>query len=168
MPMIEITHSWYAVYTKPRWEKKVFHSLEERGFVAYCPLNKVSRQWSDRVKVVEEPLFKSYVFVQATEEERTRVRMVDGVLNFVYWNGKPAVVKDQEILEIRKFLNEYNDVQLESTDLAPDNRVVIRRGVMMNMEATVKRVFPKRVEVEIESLGYRLVAYVDKSNLKPL
>jgi len=133
-----------------------------------CPLNKVNRRWSDRMKVVEEPLFKSYVFVHVTDAERSGVRMVDGVLNFVYWNGKPAIVKDEEIMDIRRFLNEHMDVRLESIELAPESKVLIRSGVMMNMEATVRRVFPKRVEVVIESLGYKLVAHVDKSNLRPL
>jgi len=88
---------WYAVYTKPRWEKKVHATMTSRGLESYCPLNKVRKQWSDRVKLVEEPLFKSYVFVHVAEEEQTRVRMVDGVLNYVYWQGKPAVIKDKEI-----------------------------------------------------------------------
>ena len=60
---------WYALYTKPRWEKKVYRLLSERGMEAYCPLNKVKKKWSDRIKLVEEPLFKSYVFVHTEEEE---------------------------------------------------------------------------------------------------
>ena len=55
---------WLAVYTRPRWEKKVDQLLKEQGTESYCPLNKVKRKWSDRVKTVEEPLFKSYVFVK--------------------------------------------------------------------------------------------------------
>jgi transcription antitermination factor NusG len=88
---------WYAIYTKPRWEKKVARLLQENGIESYCPLNKVQRKWSDRVKVVEEPLFKSYVFVRVNEEEKTPVRMTNGVVNYVYWQGKPALVKDKEI-----------------------------------------------------------------------
>src|SRR5580693_7123569 len=98
---------WYVVYTKPRWEKKVYRLFEERRIEAYCPLNRVRKKWSDRVKWVEEPLFKSYVFVNVVEEELTEIRLVNGVVNFVYWLGKPAVVKEKEIEVIRKFLNEY-------------------------------------------------------------
>ena len=61
---------WYAVYTKPRWEKKVFALLSEKGFTAYCPLHKVRKRWSDRYKVIEEPVFKSYVFINITEENQ--------------------------------------------------------------------------------------------------
>jgi transcription antitermination factor NusG len=99
-----LSRKWLAVYSRPRWEKKVNQLLTEKGFESYCPLNKVRRKWSDRVKVVEEPLFKSYVFVKVKEEDRTAVRMTSGVINFVYWDGKPAVIKEREINAIKRFL----------------------------------------------------------------
>ncbi len=153
------------MYTKPRWEKKVHATMTARGLESYCPLNKVRKQWSDRVKLVEEPLFKSYVFVHVAEEEQTRVRMVDGVLNYVYWAGKPAVVKDKEIDDIRRFLNEYEDVRVQALDLQPSTKVLIRSGILMDKEATVQRVLHQTVEVLIESLGYKLVAQIEKTNL---
>jgi len=165
---MESKKNWYAVYTKPRWEKKVHATLSARGMESYCPLNKVRKQWSDRIKLVEEPLFKSYVFVHVPEEDQTRVRMVDGVLNYVYWQGKPAVIKDREIEDIRRFLNEYQDVQLLSLDFQPESRVLIRSGVLMDKEAVVQRVLHQTVEVVIESLGYKLVAQIEKSNLVPI
>jgi transcription antitermination factor NusG len=98
--MAESTKKWYALYTKPRWEKKVDKALQQKGIEAYCPLNRVKRKWSDRIKTIEEPLFKSYVFVKVEEKDRTEVRYVDGVLNYVYWNGKPAVIKEEEIMSM--------------------------------------------------------------------
>lgn len=156
---------WYAVYTKPRWEKKVHALLVEKGLECYCPLNKVHRKWSDRIKVVEEALFKSYVFVRVSEEEKTPVRMVNGVVNFVYWQGKPAIIKDKEILTIRKFLNEYSDVQVRQVDVAAEDVVVINQGVLMGKKGTVKRVLRKKVEVLIESIGFVLTAYIDKAKV---
>src|ERR1700761_8327786 len=97
--------NWYAVYTKSRWEKKVYRLFCEKGMEAYCPLNRVRKKWSDRIKWVEEPLFKSYVFVRVAEIELPAVRLVNGVVNFVYWLGKPALVRDNEIETIRKFLD---------------------------------------------------------------
>jgi len=142
--------------------------MTTRGLESYCPLNKVRKQWSDRIKLVEEPLFKSYVFVHVPEEDQTRVRMVDGVLNYVYWQGKPAVIKEKEIEDIRRFLNEYQDVQLQSLDFQPHDKVLIRTGVLMDKEAMVQRVLHQTVEVVIESLGYKLVAQIEKSNLVPI
>src|ERR1700712_1703924 len=89
--------TWYAVYTKPRWEKKVAGILEENGIEYYCPLNKVVKQWSDRKKVVMEPIFKSYVFVRVPEKEKWDLRKIVGIINFVYWLGKPARIKDDDI-----------------------------------------------------------------------
>jgi transcription antitermination factor NusG len=156
---------WYAVYTKPRWEKKVYGLFAGEGFEAYCPLNRVRKKWSDRVKWVEEPLFKSYVFVRVAEGEQTAVRMVNGVVNFVYWLGKPATIKNKEIEVIRKFLNDYTEVQALPLDLQRDSKITIRRGVFMDKEAKVIKVLNNRVQVVIESIGYSLVASIDKSNL---
>jgi transcription antitermination factor NusG len=159
---------WYAVYTKPRWEKKVDALLKENGVESYCPLNRVRKKWSDRMKWVDEPLFKSYVFVRVFPQDQTRVRMVDGVLNYVYWLGKPAVIKDAEIEDIRRFLGEHSDVELVPMDIKPDDRVVIRSGILMDKTAVVQRVMQHTVEVVIESLGYKLVAKVDRSKVAPI
>ncbi|MGB4773127.1 MAG: UpxY family transcription antiterminator [Chitinophagaceae bacterium] len=159
---------WYAVYTKPRWEKKVHGLLTGAGIEAYCPLSKVRRKWSDRFKVVELPLFSSYVFVRIPETAVNKVRQYSGILNFVYWNGKPGIVKDEEILSIRKFLNEFKEVSAIQLDIKPKSKVIISQGAMMGKEAVVERVLHNIVELEIESLGYKLVAKVEKSNLFPV
>jgi transcription antitermination factor NusG len=157
--------NWFVIYTKPRWEKKVYALLTERDLEAYCPLNRVRKKWSDRVKWVEEPLFKSYVFVKVSEEEKTRVRLVSGVVNFVYWLGKPAIVKDKEIEIIQKFLNEHDEVKAEPLELQADTRVTIRRGAFMDKEAKIVKVLNNKVQVIIESIGYSLVAIIDRSNV---
>ena len=160
-----MSYKWFAVYTKPRWEKKVVRLLVEKGIENYCPLNKVRRQWSDRVKLVEEPLFKSYVFVRVTDEERTAVRMTEGVINFVYWDGKPAIIKDKEILAIRQFLNDHENVELVKLEIKTDDRVKIVAGPFMDQEGKVIEVRNKTARVVIDSLGYMLVADIDKGKL---
>ena len=157
---------WYALYTKPRWEKKVHKLLSQKNFEAYCPLNKVKRKWTDRIKTIEEPLFRSYVFVKVADAERTEVRFVDGVLNFVYWNGKPAIVKEEEIIELKKFLSEFEDVQVSNIDIKPADEVMLTSGVMMGAKGRVLRVMgPNTVEVRIESLGFLITAKFDKKSL---
>lgn len=156
---------WYAVYTRPRWEKKANLLLMEKGIETYCPLNKVRRKWSDRMKVVEEPLFKSYVFVRILDGDKTPVRMTNGIVNFVYWLGRPAILRDKEIDTIKRFLNEYEQVEAVPAEVTPNSKVFIKSGVLMDEEATVLRVVNRKVEVFIESIGYSLVAYVDRSNI---
>lgn len=160
-----MTSKWLAVYTRSRWEKKVNQLLLEKGFESYCPLNKVRRKWSDRMKTVEEPLFKSYVFVKVTEEDRTAVRMTNGVINFVYWNSKPAVIKEKEINAIKRFLNEYENVEVQPMELQEHQRVKITTGPLMDQEGEIVSVNRKTVKVAIDSLGYTLVAYIDKTKI---
>jgi transcription antitermination factor NusG len=163
-----LTSHWYAIYTKPRWEKKVHSLLSEKKIESYCPLNKVRKKWSDRMKTVEEPLFKSYVFARVNEDERAKVRLTSGVMNFVYWQGKPAIIPAKEIETIRKFLNEYENVMAEPIQLKEDGRVTIRQGLFMDHEAKIIKIEGNRVKVVIESIGYTLIASIDKKNLSTL
>jgi len=160
-----VSSKWLAVYTRPRWEKKVNQLLIEKGVESYCPLNKVRRKWSDRVKVVEEPLFKSYVFVRVNDVDRSSVRMTNGVINFVYWNGKPALIKDKEINAIKRFLDEYENVEVKPMDLKLSQRVKITTGPLMDQEGSVLDLRHKMVKVAIDSLGYILIAYIERSKL---
>jgi transcription antitermination factor NusG len=163
-----LTFHWYAIYTKPRWEKKVHSLLTEKKIESYCPLNKVRKKWSDRIKTVEEPLFRSYVFIRVNDEEQTKVRLTSGVVNFVYWQGKPAIIPAKEIDTIRKFLNEYENVMIEPIQLKEDGKVTIRQGLFMDHEAKILKIEGNRVKVEIQSIGYNLVALIDKKNLSTL
>lgn len=97
---------WYVVKTKARWERKVAEALNGQGIESFCPLKKVQRRWSDRLKTLEEPLFPSCVFVKMAAGQRTLVRLTEGVVNFAYQNGKPALVKTKEIAQLRKLLPE--------------------------------------------------------------
>jgi transcription antitermination factor NusG len=160
-----LSRKWLAVYTRPRWEKKVNQLLTEKGLESYCPLNKIRRKWSDRVKVVEEPLFKSYVFVKVIDEDRSAVRMTNGAINFVYWDGKPAVIKEKEIIAIKRFLDEYENVEARPVELKVNQRVRITNGTLMDKEGKVLDVRHKTAKIAIDSLGYILVAYIDRSKL---
>ena len=157
---------WYAVYTRPRWEKKVASLLEDRGFEHYCPLNKVTRQWSDRKKVVMEPLFKGYVFVQVAEDKKWDLMNVNGIVNYVYWLGKPARIRDEEIDTIRKFLNEFEDVEVVEGTMPVNSTVRIKQGVLMNYQGLILEINGNKARVKIESMGLQLSAVFDKRNLE--
>lgn len=160
-----MSRKWLAVYTRPRWEKKVNQLLIEKGVESYCPLNKVRRKWSDRVKVVEEPLFKSYVFVKVDDQDRSAVRMTNGVINFVYWDSKPALIKEKEINAIKRFLDEYENVEVKLMDLKLNQRVKITTGPLMDQEGSVLDLRHKMVKVAIDSLGYILIAHIERTKL---
>jgi len=158
--------NWYAVYTRPKWEKKVAELLQKKKIDNYCPLYKSVRQWSDRKKTIMEPLFTSYVFVNMTEKEQLFVKQTDGVLNFVYWLGKPAVIKNEEIDVIRKFLAENEHVRLEQIEVNVNDRIKIINGPFKYWEGSVTEIRPKSVKVLLPSLGYALVAEIPKSRIE--
>jgi len=161
----QLSRRWYAIYTRPRWEKKVNLLLTEKGIESYCPLNKIKRKWSDRLKTVEEPLFKSYVFVKIDDGEKTIVRMTHGVVNFVYWNKKPAIVKEKEIQTIKRFLDEHENIQVFPIEFKLNDRVRVTSGSLMDHEGKVIDIRHKAVKVAIDSLGYILMAYIERSKL---
>jgi transcription antitermination factor NusG len=156
---------WYAVYTKSRWEKKVADQLTRVNIENYCPLNRVVKQWSDRKKVVEEPLFTSYVFVKITERQMTEVRMILGVVNYVYWLGKPAVISPGEIQTIQEFLSNYLNVRLEAIPLHVRDTVRILSGPFTEMEGNVISVKKKSVRVLLPSLRFFMTAEVEIENV---
>jgi transcription antitermination factor NusG len=167
--MIPITKKqWYAVYTRPRWEKKVADLLEKKKVEIYCPLNKVQRQWADRKKVVYEPLFASYVFVYVSEREHLNIKQTDGVVNFVYWLNKPAVIRNEEIDTIKRFLNEYDYVTVEKTQVNLNDRVRIINGPLMMWEGNVVEIRTNTVKITLPSLGQTLVAEIRKENLETI
>jgi transcription antitermination factor NusG len=156
--MIE-PRKWLAVYTKPRWEKKVDRLLLSKGINSWCPVQKTERQWSDRKKIVEVPLFTSYVFVNINQDEKIRVLQTDGVLNFVHYLNKPAVIRDEEIALIKSYLLEEEAViSVESAQSFRENdKVVVSQGVFMDNSGTIIRSANKKVYVRLESLGQIMV-----------
>jgi|SRR5690242_10596425 len=161
-----IESKWYAVYTRPRWEKKVAEILTGKEIENYCPLNKVVRQWSDRKKIVLEPLFTSYVFVRTNEKLLFEICKVNGVINVVYWLKKPAVIREEEIDCIKNFLSEYKNVKLEKCSVNINDTVRITNGPLMEYEGNVIAVKSATVKISLPSLGYMMTAEVEKTNIE--
>ena len=157
---------WYVVYTKPRWEKKVAALLSEKNIENYCPLNRVSKKWSDRKKIVLEPLFKGYVFVAPQIADRLDVKNTTGVLNFVHWLGKPAVVNEKEITIIKKFLQEFDDIKVTNNSILANDEVAIKQGLLMNFKGIVIEINGNTAKVKIDGMGLILTASFDKKNLE--
>lgn len=156
---------WYAVYVNSRHEKKVSALFDLQGIENYLPLQKVRKQWSDRKKIVEEPLFRSYVFVCVDEAEKSKVRETKGVLNFVYWLGQPAVIRDEEISIIKRFMGEYENVQVVNCIPELNGKVQIEAGPFMNQVGKVIKIGKNKVQVLIESLGCMLIAEVPTNKI---
>ena len=140
--------------------------LVRENIITYCPLNRVVRQWSDRKKIIYEPLFTCYVFVQISIGEMSMVKSINGIVNFVCWLGKPAIIKEEEIEIIKRFLNEHTNVQLEKAEVNVNDVVRITNGPLMQSEGSIQSVGRKKVKVYLPTLGYALVVEIEKTNLE--
>lgn len=163
---MEPVKKWYAVYTHAKWEKKVANLLTLKKIENYCPLNRVVRQWSDRKKIVYEPLFTSYVFVRISNKESISVLQTEGVLNYVSWHSRPAVIRDAEIELIKKFLLDHVNVRLEKINVQVNDTVQIKCGLFMEQEGKVIEVLDKSIRVSLPSLGYMMLAEIPKSHVE--
>ena len=134
----------------------------------YCPLNRIKKQWSDRKKIVLDPLFKGYIFIKIDEENFWDVKKVNGIINYVYWLGKPAKVRNEEIITIKKFLEEFDQIEIEENYSTKGKAVRIKQGIFMNYKGIVLEVLDNKVKVLIESMDIKLIATFDKSKLSPI
>ena len=157
---------WLVIYTKSRSEKKVVERLEKDGFDVYCPVRKEYRIWSDRKKQVEVPVFSSYVFVRVAEANRLKVLETPGVVNFVFWLGKPAIIRDIEIEAIKSFLSQYETAQSRSLDLKRGQKVKVTKGQLQSSKGVIIEVRNRTVVLKLEGIGFELFAEVGKQQVE--
>jgi transcriptional antiterminator RfaH len=154
--------NWYVVYTKPKWEKKVAEQLTKNGIECYCPVVVQVRQWSDRKKKVEVPLFNSYVFVQLSETDRNAVFNSPGVVRYLFWLGKPAIVRDEEIEVIKNWLDSGADTDISVATYKVGDSVEVESGPFMAQKAIVQEVNSNNYILVLESLGCVLKMKINK------
>jgi transcription antitermination factor NusG len=157
------TKNWHVIYTAPRAEKKVNERLQKQGIETYLPLQKVLRQWSDRKKKVNVPLFNSYIFVKIDRKEYDRVFHIPGFSHFIFYLGKPAVVRQQEIDGIKEFLTktEFSDIQFETSKKAE-----ILAGPLRGHHGIIENIGKNTIRLRIDELGISLVAEVQKASVR--
>jgi transcription antitermination factor NusG len=169
MEQIAEKKNWYVLYTRSRCEKKVSELLSKRKIENYCPLNKRLRQWSDRKKMIMEPVFPSYVFVRVPSDKLSDVKKVTtDIVTVVYWLSRPAQIRNEEIEHIRLFLDEHTDIRIEKRPVCINEMVRILRGPFMNKEGVVQDLKNNRVVLSIPSLGYNMIAEVSVQQVELL
>lgn len=129
-------------------------SLKKLGITVYCPMITEVHRWSDRKKKVSLPLFKSYVFVQLLPKDRNQVFAVPGVVNYLFWLGKPAQVREQEIQTIKKWNEDEKVEQFQVEQFSPGDKVTISKGVFKDQQAYIRHVGDKRMRLILPSMGY--------------
>ena len=147
------TSNWYVLYTKPKSEKKVAERLTDMGIVAYCPLITKVTQWSDRKKKVQLPLFNAYIFVNIADKDRNLVFDIPGVVRYLFWLGKTAIVRENEIKAIQNWLSDplAFDVSIETWKRG--DTVKLESGPFMDQQAVVQEVKQNHYILILEALG---------------
>lgn len=160
---------WFAIYTLPRAEKKVAERLEKAGIRHYLPLFKQLKKWSDRKKWVEEPLFKSYLFVQISESEYYKVLNTHGVVRYITFSGKAVPVPENELNIIKKLLIEYPDELEVIENLEPGTPIEIIAGPMMGVTGElIDYRGEKRASIKVEYINQSVLINIPSSFLAPL
>ena len=146
---------WFVVYTKPQQELKVASQLTAMGIENYCPKVTLIKQYSDRKKKVIKPLLSSYVMVQLEEKERNKVFACNGIVRYLFFLGKPAVVPAPQIDLMQDHLNGvYNDFKV--TTLSVGDSHTITEGPFSGVKGKVVETNNTKVKLELASLGMRI------------
>ena len=162
--------NWYAIYTKPRFEKKVHLVLSKNGYDTYLPLITTIKQWSDRKKKVQLPLISSYVFINTDETYLKTVLPFDGVVRVLKYLGKPAIIRDYEVENLKILLEDTDSINfIDDINLKKGDSVVVEKGVFTGLIAECIKFNGKhRLIVRIEAIGRLIEVNIPISYVKKL
>ena len=158
--------NWYVVYTYPKCERKANKKLKDLGITTFLPMQKVVRQWSDRKKKIEVPLFPNYIFINVLPHERFNALKVRELVRYVSFARKPAIIPQEVINSIRKVLNGEVDVSNECFNKV-GVEVTISRGRFSGAKGVLIRKNGKyRLIVYLETLNSELSVDVPASDVE--
>jgi transcription antitermination factor NusG len=163
LPIIPKKHeiNWHVLYTTPRAEKRVYEKIQGENIECYLPLHRSPRVWSDRVKLVDVPLISSYVFVRCKEYETMNLLRLNGVVRVVFYNGKPAVIRQFEIDAMKEFLK-----LAEGKELTTGEEVEILSGSLKKQSGKIIKIKKKFIFLRIEQLAATICVNIE--NVAPL
>jgi len=163
------TKAWFAVYVKSRTEKKVAVEFQKSGIDYFLPLIKELRQWSDRKKWVEVPLFRSYIFVQIEPKDYFKVLQITGVSRYITFEGKAVAIPVQQIEAIRYFLDEEQLETNEDLFWEKGTKVEIISGSLAGLKGELVEVKGKhKINVEIEAVGKTILIEIKKNKTRAI
>ena len=142
---------WFVLYTKPNYELKVAEGINSLGIHAYCPTYTQIKHYTDRKKKVQKPLLPSYVMVQLAEQDRPKVFTIPGVVRYLFWLGKPAEVREEEIVLLKKNLSGIFD-EVRISKLSIGKEYTIPSGPLKGQTGTVIDILKNKLRLELPSL----------------
>jgi transcription antitermination factor NusG len=126
---------WYVIYTRSRSEKKVEAELLAKGIDCFLPLQKQLRQWKDRKKWVESPLISGYCFVHISRKEYDIVLQVQNVVCYVTFEGKAAIIPEQQIIYLQQMLKQFDfDIEISHENFESGKKVEVIKGPLIGLK----------------------------------
>jgi transcription antitermination factor NusG len=159
---------WYAVSVRPRHEKVVTRHLEHQGLNHFLPVYRSVRRWKDRRKELDMALFPGYVFVNLNLRDRLRVLRAPGAVQFVTFQGQPAVIPDSEIRALESSLSAGLRLQPHPY-LHQGARVRLKSGPLVGAEGImIRRKERFRLVLSIDLIMRSVVFEVDEADVEPI
>ena len=156
LSLINMKKKWFVVYTRPQQELKVAQQLSAMGIINYCPTITLVKQYSDRKKKVTKALLSSYVMVELEENQREKVFACSGIVRYLFFLGKPAIVQTSDIKLMQDHLNGvYNDFKV--TTLRVGDSHMINQGLFSGVFGKVVETDNTKVKLELASLGMHII-----------
>jgi transcriptional antiterminator RfaH len=160
---------WYAVYTRPRFEKQVQKSLQDQGIEAYLPLIKTMRQWSDRKKMVEVPLFSSYVFVHINRSSYDQVLKTYGAVKYITFEGKAASIPAKQIDNLKIIVDSNEKVETTLKSWRKGDQVTVTAGSLKGLKGElITEGRRKKVLIRIHGIDQNLTVEVHNSLIESI
>lgn len=161
-------YAWYAVYTRANQEKKILRDLTDENIECFLPLKKSLKQWSDRKKWVEEPLFRCYIFVRISYVEFYDVLITPGVVCYVSFGGRPQTIPDIQIENLKTMIKQNEmEVTLTHNKLAKGVKAEVIFGALKGMQGEIVQIYGQsRILIRVESLGCCLYANISNDEIK--
>ena len=158
---------WIAVYTKSRHEKVVIQELENKNIEAYCPIFKERRQWSDRKRWVEFPLFRSYVFAKIELKNSLYILQAMGVHHIIKFQGNISIIPDEIIQNIKSIIDGCFTVEQVEYFVKGDEVIVVD-GPLKGMEGIVVKIKNEnKLVLKIEAIQQAIAVQIHPGYLKP-
>jgi transcription antitermination factor NusG len=160
---------WYVIHTKPRAEKITNQEILEKGIETYLPLRRTVRQWSDRKKWVEEPLIRSYLFIKATKREREQALQPQGAVRCIHFEGKPAVVREDQIQFLKQLLLSDAEFEVETQRIPEGSKVEVIAGDFIGYTAELVDYLNRtRVLVRFDQIGFAINVSIPLKFVRPV
>jgi len=159
---LEMLKEWHIAYTYPKAERKIYKKLEIMGITSFLPLHKVMREWSDRKKMLEVPLFPNYIFVYISRRERYEALQIKEIVKYVSFEGKPVTVSDSLINSLKTVIK--GNIEVSNDEYCVGMKIKVIDGPFDGAEGTLIRKNGKsKLLIQIKALG-RIVSVDIPSN----